>query len=56
MGRLASILVTVALTILVPQRPSIDWSTVDQETTRHFQALLKFAQRHSVGSQGGGMV
>ena len=41
MGRFAPILVSFALTIIIPQRPSIDWTTVDQETMRHFQALLK---------------
>jgi acetylornithine deacetylase/succinyl-diaminopimelate desuccinylase-like protein len=42
MARLTPILLAVALAFAAPQRPSLDWNTVDQETLRHFQALLKF--------------
>jgi acetylornithine deacetylase/succinyl-diaminopimelate desuccinylase-like protein len=42
MVRSASILVVSLLTIFPPQPAAIDWKTVDQETMRHFQALLKF--------------
>jgi acetylornithine deacetylase/succinyl-diaminopimelate desuccinylase-like protein len=41
MGRLTLILLTALLATAAPQRPSIDWNTVDQETMRHFQSLLK---------------
>jgi len=42
MARFASILLVSFLTVTSPQRSAIDWKAVDQETMRHFQALLKF--------------
>src|ERR671913_1327446 len=42
MARLAPLLLAVVLGFAAPQRPPLDWNTVDQETLRHFQALLKF--------------
>ena len=42
MGRFTPILLTLILAVAAPQRAPIDWTTVDQETLRHFQALLKF--------------
>ena len=42
MGRLTPILLAIVLTAVAPQRPAIDWKAADQETLRHFQALLKF--------------
>jgi len=42
MGHFTPILLTVVLTVAALQRPPIDWKAADQETLRHFQALLKF--------------
>src|SRR5687768_18440541 len=51
MGRLTPILLTIVLAVSAPQRASIDWSTVDQETLRHFQALLKFDTSDPPGNE-----
>ena len=42
MGRFTPILFTLILAVAAPQRAPLDWKAVDQETLRHFQALLKF--------------
>src|SRR5690349_16682669 len=42
MTRLIAVLLTALILAPAPQRSAADWTGIDQETLRHFQALLKF--------------